>query len=109
MNINLKLDKKKIIIIGSVALIIILIIVFSIVIYQKNKSAENNGATKTEKIFTPDFLSTEEKTKLEIPTEVKIQAMARDKNGKVTVYKVIKGTSDVEDPAKVEPISPRSK
>lgn len=107
MNINLKLDKKKIIIIGSVVLAIILI-TLSVYLYKKNQSrlAIEDGAKTV--VFIPEFLSSEEKTKLEIPVETKIQAVKRDADGEIKVYRIIKSDADIVDPAKVEPISPRT-
>lgn len=108
MNINLKLDKKKIIIIASAALVISLIIV-SLIIYKNNQNKNKDGINLEEKVFTPEFLSTEEKTKLEIPVETKIQALSRDKDGEIKVYRIIKSDSDIVDPSTINPISPQSK
>lgn len=108
MNIDLKMDKKKIIVIASAVLVILLIII-SLVIY-KNKQAKNlEEMNKQEKVFVPEFMSAEEKAKLEIPADAKIQAVTRDANGEVSVYRVIKSDSDIVDPATVGPISPRTK
>jgi uncharacterized protein YpmS len=103
------MNKKKIIIIASASLALILIIVLFVLLYQKNKTnTANSNPSKTQNVFTPDFLSAEEKTKLNIPVDAKIQAMVRDGSGAVKVYKIIKSDADITDPAKVGPISPRS-
>jgi uncharacterized protein YneF (UPF0154 family) len=108
INLNFKLDKKKLMIIIP-AILIILIIVIGFFIYKKNQEKNIQGEKKVEKVFVPEFMSTEEKTKLQIPVETKIQAVTRDANGDVKVYRIIRNDSDVIDPAKVGPISPRMK
>ena len=101
------MNKKKIIIIAAASLALILIIVSVIFIYQKNKANQANN--KNEQVFTPDFLSTAEKAKLNIPADAKIQAVTRDSKGEVNVYRIIKSDADVVDPAKIGPISPHAK
>lgn len=108
MNINLKLDKKKIIIIAS-AVLVILLVSFGVYLYKKNQDRLIQESKNKEEVFTPEFLSTEEKTKLEIPLETKIQSVSRDESGELEVYRIIKTDSDVVDPSKVGPISPRKK
>jgi hypothetical protein len=103
------MSKKKIIIIASASLVLILIIVSIIFIYQKNKTNQANNLNKNGQVFTPDFLSTAEKAKLNIPTDAKIQAVTRDSKGVVKVYRIIRSDSDIVDPAKVGPISPHAK
>ena len=100
------MNKKKIIIIAAASLALILIIISVIFIYQRNKA---NQANKNEQVFTPDFLSTAEKAKLNIPADAKIQAVTRDSKGEVNVYRIIKSDADVVDPAKIGPISPHAK
>ena len=107
MKLDLKLNKKKIIIIALSVLVLLLIIFLIMFLAKKNGNVSNNN-TDVSKSFTPDFLSVEEKTKLGIPVDAKIEAMMRDQQGEVTVYKVIKNDSDVVDPAQVKPVSPRS-
>lgn len=94
------MNKKKLIILSAVVLILI-ITLFIIVFSVKNKIVKvniENGNTKTEN-FTPEFLSGEEKVKLGIPVDRKIQAVTRDKNGTLTVYKVINKDSDITIPS----------
>jgi len=108
MNIDLKMNRKKIIIISLITLLFFLIIV-GVLIFKKNQINQNNESNLEEKIFVPEFLSTEEKIKLEIPAEAKIQAITRDPEGEIKVYRVMKNDSDIVDPATVGPISPRTK
>lgn len=107
MKLDVKLDKKKIIIIASSVLALLLIIFLIIFLTKKNGNVSDNN-TDVPKSFTPDFLNVAEKTKLGIPVEAKIQAMTRDQQGEVTVYKVIKNDSEIVDPSQVKPASPRS-
>lgn len=100
------MNKKKIIIV-SLIIILLLAIIFAIIFLTRKKElrpAAEQGHTDN---FTPDILNVEEKTKLGIPVEAKIQAMTRDENGEVTVYKIIKNDSDIIDPEKVESINLR--
>ena len=85
------MNKKKIMIILMIALVLI-VVIFIIIFSSKINNKNSSPATK---IFTPDFLTVEEKTKLDIPTDKKIQAIVRDESGAVTVYKVIKNNSDI--------------
>ena len=109
MKLDVKLDKKKIIIIASSVLALLLIIFLIVFLTKKNGSiSNNNNNVDAQKSFTPDFLNVEEKTKLGIPVDAKIQAMMRDQQGEVTVYKVIKDDSEIVDPTQVKPASPRT-
>lgn len=103
----MKLDKKKTIIIASSVIVLLLIIFLIIFLVKKNGNLAGTDINEP-KIFAPDFLSVEEKTRLGIPTEMKIQAMMRDEKGTVTIYKIIKSDADIIDPKKVESINPRN-
>lgn len=100
------MDKKKIIIIVSSAAVLLAAMIIIMFLIKKNRESVPTDGNAV-KIFTPDFLSVDEKTKLGIPEEIKIQAMTRNENGEVTVYKIIKNDSDIINPAEVKPISPR--
>lgn len=101
------MNKKKIIIIISAIIVLLLITLAIMFLVKKNESETNIKSGSTDK-FTPDMLNVEEKTRLGIPTEMKIQAMMRDEKGTVTIYKIIKTDSDIIDPKKVESINPRN-
>jgi len=106
MKFDFKKNKKIIIIVAASVLILIGIILIIILLPKKNIPT-NNISSSTPKIFKPDILSSEEKTKLNIPLDAKIQAMVRDSSGTVKIYKIIKSDADIIDPDKVTPISPR--
>lgn len=112
MKLDIKSDKKKIIIIVSSVLVLLLIIFLIIFPTKKSENVPDNktsdNKTKVTKSFTPELLTAKEKARLKIPSETKVQVMARDQQGEATVYKVIKNDSDIVDPAQVEPVSPRS-
>lgn len=103
----MKLDKKKIIIIASA--VFILLVITALVIFLIKKNGENaNRGNNISAVFTPDFLNVQEKDKLGISADIKIQAMTRDQAGEVTIYKIIKNDSDIVNPAEVGSISPRA-
>lgn len=101
------MNKKKIIIIASSVLALLLIIWLVVFLIKKNGNTINSNLNSS-KAFTPDFLTAQEKDNLKIPADMRIQAMARDQAGDVTVYKIIKNDSDIVDPSQVAPISPRT-
>jgi len=101
----MKNKKTILLIIGGVILIVIIALVIWQVYLKKSKAQTAN----TVPVFKADFLQADEKQKLGIPVDLKIEALSRDAQGGVMVYKVIKQDSDVVDPAKLNPISPRTK
>ncbi len=96
------MNKKNIIFLIFGAVIIFGIISLIVFMYQKNNKENNFNISPIEKKFVPDFLSSEEKSKLGISDEIKIQVMARDENGQVKVYRAIKNDSDIVNPDQVE-------
>lgn len=78
--------------------LVLIVVIFVIIFSSKIDSKNSSPATK---IFTPDFLTVEEKTKLDIPTDKKIQAITRDKSGAVIVYKIINNKTDIINPSQV--------
>jgi len=102
------MDKKKIIII-SVSVLILLLIISLVVFKKKNDSTiidVNSGLVgKITEKTAPSFLTSAEKAKLKIPDNRKIQAITRDRNGEVTVYKIINKDSDIVDSTQIKPIS----
>jgi flagellar biosynthesis/type III secretory pathway M-ring protein FliF/YscJ len=96
------MNKKKIIATLVIGLIILLILFFAIVLIQKNRQAKiDKNLDLTSKTFTPEFLSNEEKTALDVPTSLKIQAITRNQSGEVMVYKIIRDDSDIVNPKKI--------
>ena len=101
----MKITKKTYIIV-FVGLLLLMVI-FGFFIFKKNSGKVINLENGEKKIFSPEFMSNEEKKNLEIPVELKIQTVSRDEYGDVEVYKVIKDDSDIINPADIKPISPR--
>ena len=102
------MKNKKLIILIS-ALVLILIVVAAIILTRSNlfnKTAETVNIPAEN--FTADFLSSSEKQSLDITTDLKVQAIKRDEQGEVMVYKIIRDDKDVINPANIKPISPRS-
>ena len=100
------MNKKKIIIISFVTLIVVAGLLFVLLNNFQTRGGRNQGNQSAE-IFEPDFLTSEEKAKFDIPAEVKVQSLSRDENGEVMVYRIIRNESDIVDPDKIMPISPR--
>lgn len=101
------MKNKKILIFGLIGLFAVIAII--IVIWQLN---QKNQATQTginqAASFKADYLTSTEKQALNLVTDLPIQAVTRNSQGEVMVYKIIKKDGDVVDPAKVGPISPRT-
>ena len=99
-------NKKTILLIsGGIILIIVVALVIWQVYFKKSKTQPINIVPT----FKADFLQADEKQKLGISADLKIQALSRDTKGEVMTYKVIKKDSDVVDPTKLGSISPRVK
>lgn len=107
--------KNKKLLILSVVGIIVLLIIISLIIRQVNLkkritiNTDNQTSGDQVSNFKPDFLGAEEKKALNIPDDSRVQALKRNSQGEVMVYKIIRTDSDITDPAKVGPISPRLK
>jgi len=109
--------KNKKLLILSVVGVIILFVFIALIISQfnSNKSTkpspdplvDNNSEQAAP--FEPEFLTPEEKQSFNIPADFKAQTIKRGDNGEIMVYKLIRSDSDVVDPAKISPISPRVK
>ena len=101
------MKNKKIIILVSIGLLILL---FAVVLIfkqsQRNKVSETPGTAITP-VFQADYLSQAEKQKLELPAETKVQALKRNTQGEVMVYKIIRTDKDITNPNDIAPISPR--
>lgn len=96
------MNKKKIIATLVIGLIILLILFFAIVLIQKGRQAKiDKNLDLTSETFTPEFLSNEEKTALDVPTSLKIQAITRNQAGEIMVYKIIRDDSDIVNPKKI--------
>jgi len=96
-------NKKLAAIIG---IIFILLFIVAAIWYFRNKNnligadilrinnIENIGVNKN-LLITPEFLTKEEKEKLGVSSELKIQSLKRNSSGQVMVYKIIKSDNEV--------------
>jgi len=108
-------NKKLLILLSGGVIILLAFMVLIMAQFNSNKSkkpssdplVDNKGEQAVP--FQPEFLTPEEKQSFNIPNDFKAQAIKRGDNGEVMVYKLIRSDSDVVDPAKIGPISPRSK
>ena len=99
-------DKRIFIIIAALT-VLALIIVLAFIVFPA--SQKNSLPLKTS-VYQPEFLTAGEKQVLNLPVEMKVQALKRNGQGGVTIYKVIRNDSEiVSDPSKIGPISPRQK
>lgn len=108
------IKNKKILYPALGVLLIILIIVVWFIVSSRSQSPAGNESENSIKagknLPAPEFLTDEEKDSFGLPSEVKAQALNRDSNGKISVYKIIKSDSDIVlDPAAIGPISPHQK
>ncbi len=103
-------NKKSLIsillVLGLIILLAIIILAWKQLSANKTNKELNNMSTST---FQADFLKPEEKQALNIPADLKVQALKRDADGSVMVYKIIRNDSEAVDPAKIAPISPRAR
>lgn len=72
--------------------------------YQAPSNVATNGSLQA-----PEFMSDSEKKVFGLPSETKVQVISREKDGEISVYKIIRSDSDVvSNPSLLPPISPRS-
>ncbi len=105
----MKNKKSTILIMAAVGLIIILVVVILAVKRAEQNKLDKEVKVEPAEVFKPEFLTAEEKQALNIPAESTAQALKRNAQGEIMVYKLIKNESEAVDPAKVKPISPRTK
>lgn len=98
------MNKKKIIIIFAVAAFLVILLL--LLIREGGPKIFNKG--EDEKVFVPEFLSSSEKQSMGIPEETKIQVINRDKDGEVSIYRVIESDDQIVNPGEIGPISPRT-
>lgn len=89
------MNNKKVIMLISGVLVLLIIVFLSMSFFKGNNLNDNKKGSTALVDSKPEFLSTAEKTKLGIPTDTKIQAITRDENGEITVYKIIHNDSDI--------------
>ncbi len=96
------MNKKKIIIICSAILALLIILFFTWLFFKKNKiESDTKNINLVSESSAPEFLTIEEKNKLNIPVDLKIQAVTRNQAGELMVYKVIKNDQDIVNPTKI--------
>lgn len=99
--------KNKILIIS--AAVIILLVVAALIFRNSNIFRKSSELTESPKpTFEADFLTVEEKQSFDVVTDLKVQALKRDEQGEVMVYKIIRDDKDITNPADIKPISPRA-
>lgn len=98
--LGIKTDKKSLMIFGAAVGVLVLIIASALLSRKEKPLSAGPGVQ-------PSFLAAEEKQELNISPNLRIQAISRDQNGKVTVYKIINSDSDiVSDPSSLGPVNP---
>lgn len=98
------MKNKKIIILLSGLLILVIVLVVWLIVRQSNVL---NNSLDSQTVFSPEFMTADEKIKLGIPLEENIQIITRDENNSVSVYKVLDQNETAIDPNQIEPLSPR--
>lgn len=98
-------NKQKIII----AILATLLVVILIIILAWNKAEKNEVKqslpTGSANVFTPEFMSDEEKQKLELVGDNQIQVLKKGETGETEVYRIIKPDQEIVNPAEVEAIN----
>jgi len=105
----MKNKKPTILIMAAAGLIIILAVVILVVKQAQKNKLDNEVKVEPTEVFKPEFLTAEEKQALNIPAELTAQALKRNAQGGIMVYKLIRDEGEAVNPAKVKPISPRTK
>ncbi len=103
------MNKKKIIIFIIVGFLVIFVIAALVIRSIGLKKVNNPVPVSPVSNFQADFLSESDKKAADISTDLRIQALKRDADGEVMVYKIIRSDSDITDPAKITPSSPNLK
>lgn len=107
------MKNKKIWLLISLLLVLLLVVFLVFRLFFLDKSPgisnedQNNAGAPT---FKVEFLNQEEKTRMGISPDLKIQAIKRGPKGELLVYRIIRSEADVvTDLSQVKPISPRAK
>lgn len=98
------MNKRKIIIsiiLGGLLLVLVILLINRV---QDSKEPQR----ESEKVFIPEYLSSEEKQSLGIPEEANIQVINRNSDGEVSVYKIVESGAQAINPEEIAPISPRT-
>lgn len=104
---------KKTLVIVAIAVIIVIGLIWGLIAFFRGGNEQPGGLQNIggqPNLPAPVFLTEAEKESFGLPAEAKVQSLAKDNNGEVLVYKIIRSDSDiVPDPAAVGPISPRQR
>jgi len=103
------MKNKKIIILVGAGVLVLLFAASLIIRQNRQNNIVETQVTQPVENFQADFLSPAEKQNLNITTDLKVQALKRNAQGEVMVYKIIRNDKDIINPEKVKPISPRSR
>ena len=101
-------NKKNLIIAGLLAVLIIIAIIALISVKRKQtNSSLGTAPAQRAGLPAPQFLTVAEKKNFRISPDLQVQVLQRSASGSVTVYKIIKNSSDIIlDPSKIAPLSP---
>lgn len=96
-------NKKIIILASALILLIILLIIFFLTKKEKqnieDESLINESSQLQKNSYQPEFLSVEEKQKLNLSPETRVQAIKRNENGVIMVHKIIRNDQDIYYPS----------
>lgn len=103
------MKNKKIVILVCVGVLVLLIVLALIFNQSRQNKATEVPVNNVAQVFRADYLSEAEKQKLEIPNNTKVQALKRNTQGEVMVYKIIRTDKDIVNPNDIAPLSPRAR
>lgn len=96
------MNKKKAIIILISSVILLIVLFFVLILFKSDQQVKTGiNSDLSSEIFTPEFLTDEEKLEFDLATDLKIQAVSRNSSGEVMVYKIIRKDSDIVNPKKI--------
>ena len=84
------MNKKQKIIILILTLLLIVVLALVLIFNLPKKDNQNSKSTTEETVFVPEFMSVEEKQRLELDVESEIQVLKKDEAGQAEVYRIIK-------------------
>lgn len=107
------MKNKKIWFLIGLLLVLLLAVFLVFKLFFLGKSVEISDKDQNSisaPVFKVEFLDQEEKTRMGISPDLKIQVIKRGPKGEPLVYRIIRSEADiVSDLSQVKPISPRAK
>jgi len=97
-------NKQKIIIL-VLTLLLIIVLAFILIFNLPSKRTDDLNPSAQETVFVPEFMSVEEKQRLELDLQSEIQVLKKDEAGQTEIYRIIRPGQDVVNPAEVEAIN----